>query len=104
MENSQVHELATPAQLPSRPVAFGRLARWCTLYIALAAAGIVAGVLLGWEWLAAAGLSSFIIALLPCTLMCAAGLCASRFSSKGGCHGDSGTVAPQGAVGLEKKP
>lgn len=47
------------------------------LYIGLAlAAG--AGMFLGWDWLVTVGLSTFIIALLPCLAMCAVGLCAMR--------------------------
>lgn len=47
------------------------------LYIGLAlAAG--AGMFLGWDWLVGVGLSTFIIALLPCLVMCAVGLCAMR--------------------------
>lgn len=49
-----------------------------TLYIGLAVAGAAGGLFLGWDWLVAAGLSTFIIALLPCAAMCALRLCGSR--------------------------
>lgn len=32
----------------------------------------------GWDWLVAAGLATTIIALAPCLLMCALGLCMGR--------------------------
>jgi hypothetical protein len=36
----------------------------------------------GWDWLVAAGLSTFIIATAPCLVMCALGLCMGRGKSK----------------------
>lgn len=36
----------------------------------------------GWDWLVAAGLSTFIIAMAPCLVMCALGLCIGRGKSK----------------------
>ena len=42
----------------------------------------------GWDWLVAAGLATFIVALAPCAVMCALGLCASRMGKK-----DAGTGA-----------
>jgi len=55
----------------------GRFSQGTTL-TALAVAGVGAGLVLGWDSLVALGLSSFILALLPCAVMCAVGLCASR--------------------------
>lgn len=37
----------------------------------------------GWDWLAATGLATILIALLPCAAMCALGLCMGRGKSKG---------------------
>lgn len=37
----------------------------------------------GWDWLAAAGLATILIAVLPCVAMCALGLCMGRGKSKG---------------------
>ena len=54
------------------------------VWVALALAGVGAALYLGWGWLAAAGLTGLIVGLLPCALMCGAGLCASRFMGKGG--------------------
>ena len=36
----------------------------------------------GWDWLAAAGLSTFIVAVAPCLVMCALGLCMGHGKSK----------------------
>lgn len=39
-------------------------------------AGVVAGgLLLGWDWLVAAGLAPLVLGVLPCAAMCALGLC-----------------------------
>jgi YHS domain-containing protein len=43
--------------------------------IILAVILIVGGVALNWGWLVAAGLAPILIALLPCAVMCALGLC-----------------------------
>jgi len=37
----------------------------------------------GWDWLAATGLATILIAILPCAAMCALGLCMGRSKSKG---------------------
>ena len=37
----------------------------------------------GWDWLAAAGLATILIAVLPCVAMCALGLCMGRGKAKG---------------------
>lgn len=62
----------------------GRLSRR-TLLIATAAAGMAAGLFLGWNSLVAAGLAPIVLALLPCAAMCALGLCASRLGQKNAC-------------------
>jgi hypothetical protein len=36
----------------------------------------------GWDWLAAAGIASVLVAVAPCLAMCAIGLCAARASGK----------------------
>ena len=59
----------------------GRLNRRTALVI-WAAGGIGIGLFLGWDWLVAAGLSSIVVALLPCAAMCAAGLCMRGGESK----------------------
>ena len=53
--------------------------------LALAGGG---AMFLGWDWLVAAGVASIIVAMAPCLVMCALGLCASRMGKK-----DAGTGA-----------
>lgn len=52
----------------------GRTSRWRPWLIGGA---VVVPIALygGWDWLVAAGLSTFIIAMAPCLVMCALGLC-----------------------------
>lgn len=57
----------------------GRVSQGTTLTV-LAVGGVGAGLVFGWDSLVALGLSSFILAMLPCAVMCAFGLCASRMS------------------------
>jgi len=64
----------------------GRVSAGTTLAV-LAVAGVGAGLVLGWDSLVALGLSSFVLALLPCAAMCAFGLCAHRITRK-----DAGAV------------
>jgi len=52
------------------------------MLITLAVAVLAAGLYFGWSSLAALGLTTFIISLLPCAAMCALGICASRMGKK----------------------
>jgi len=45
-------------------------------------AAIGLGLFAGWNWVVAAGLSSTVLALLPCAAMCALGLCAGSSGKK----------------------
>ena len=54
-----------------------------TLFV-LAAVLILGGVALNWGWLVAAGLAPILIAILPCAVMCALGLCMHKMT--GGSH------------------
>ena len=101
MENAQgldkvhrVRRLATFAHGVDRRVVF----------IALGVAGIGVALYLGWSWLAAAGMTTFIIALLPCTVMCGLGLCAGRFAGNGtgNCHGSGETDGTAGTTDSQK--
>ena len=47
--------------------------------IVLAVAG---GLFFGWKWLAAAGVASLLVGILPCLAMCALGLCMNRMGKK----------------------
>lgn len=81
---------------PVVPVAFStRMSRTVTLgdrlgrraAIVLWAAVIVGVALfLGWNVVVAAGLSTLVLGLLPCAVMCAAGLCASSSGKR--CSGN----------------
>ncbi len=50
------------------------------LLIGAAILGGGGALVLGWDWLVAAGLASIIIAVAPCLVMCALGLCMNRMS------------------------
>ena len=52
------------------------------LLIGLAVASGGGAMFLGWDWLVAVGAATFIVALAPCVMMCALGLCASRIGKK----------------------
>jgi YHS domain-containing protein len=61
-----------------------------TLFV-LAALLIVGGIALNWGWLVAIGVAPILVALLPCAVMCALGLCMHRMA--GGQHGAGKTAA-----------
>ncbi len=65
----------------------GRVRQGTTLTV-LAVAAVGSGLAFGWDSLAALGLTSVIVSVLPCLVMCAAGICASRMGKK-----DSGATA-----------
>lgn len=93
-----VNPSATPGAGPTRTTR--DLIRWClSSRWGLTISGtaiVVAGLALGWNWLAAAGLASLILSVFPCLIMCALGLCMmSRGNSSG---------AKQGAVERAKPP
>ena len=48
--------------------------------IGVALAGGAGALVLGWDWLVAAGVASIIVAAAPCLVMCALGLCMNRMS------------------------
>lgn len=50
------------------------------LLIGVALAGGAGALVLGWDWLVAAGVASIIIVMAPCLVMCALGLCMNRQS------------------------
>ena len=60
----------------------GRKGRWRPWLIGGAAVVPIA-LYGGWDWLAATGLATILIAVLPCAAMCALGLCMGRGKSKG---------------------
>jgi hypothetical protein len=44
--------------------------------LALGSAVLIGGAALNWSWLVAVGLAPILLALAPCAMMCAVGLCA----------------------------
>lgn len=48
--------------------------------VAVAAIAAIAGLTLNWSWLVAAGIAPILIALAPCAVMCALGLCMTRMN------------------------
>lgn len=48
------------------------------LLIGATLAGGAGALVLGWDWLVAAGVASIILAVAPCLVMCALGLCMQR--------------------------
>ena len=65
--------------------------RGALLVLAIVAVGI--GLYFSWGWLAAAGVAPLLLALAPCAVMCALGLCMNKGGGKS-CSGDS---KPSGA-------
>ena len=95
MEKSQAIQ-AKPSPQRCNPVLTlgGRVSQGMTL-AALAVAGVGAGLTLGWDSLVAAGLSGLVLAVLPCAVMCALGVCASSMGNKDAGAGIiAGAVAP----------
>ena len=82
MENARNTEANTAsAQSCCAPAAKTGWLSSRNLLIGLAAVGGGA-MYLGWDWLVAAGVATFIVAMAPCLVMCALGLCASRMGKK----------------------
>ena len=59
------------------------------LWLALA---VGLGLFLGWRWLVAAGLSTVVLAILPCAAMCALGVCSGSSEKK--CSDKNAPSAP----------
>lgn len=54
--------------------------------IGVGIASVIAGSVIGWPWIVAAGLVPVLLSVLPCVVMCALGMCAMRTGQKS-CHG-----------------
>ena len=79
MENVRNVEANTAAaQVYCAPAAKSGWQNPRNLLIGVAIAGGAGALVLGWDWLVAAGVASIILAVAPCLAMCALGLCASR--------------------------
>ena len=101
MGKTEVQHFNAAAQASGRAVRFVRRLPRRATWIALAAAGIGGGLFLGWDGLAAAGLAPLVLGLLPCAVMCAAGLCAGPEKGQGGCHGGSVANSQPAATKME---
>ncbi len=64
-----------------------------TAVVAWLAAAIGLGLYTGWGWIVAAGLSSLVLAVLPCAAMCALGLCGGFSGRK--CSDTTAASAPR---------
>jgi len=81
MENVQnVEANAAPAQECCAPAAKSGWLNPRNLLIGTALAGGAGALILGWDWLVAAGLASIVVMMLSCGAMCALGLCMNRQS------------------------
>lgn len=58
----------------------------------LAGIVILAGLALGWDWLAAIGALPVLLALLPCAAMCALGLCMNHKNGRSCDQSNTGTT------------
>lgn len=88
--NTEVETAAIAAAPGWRHWISGRRRWWW-----LAGIVVLAGVALGWDWLAAIGALPVLLALLPCAAMCALGLCMN--------HKDGG-ACDQSETGTTEKP
>lgn len=76
----QLHGNQIPqiARIPEAASAGDRIRSWLTSPRGLLLVGIAviaAGLALGWNWVVAIGLAPIVLAVAPCALMCALGMC-----------------------------
>ena len=67
-----------------------------TAVVVWTATAIGLGLFAGWGWIVAAGLSSTVLALLPCAAMCALGLCGGNSGKKCSDKTSAGTPSDTG--------
>jgi hypothetical protein len=95
MDNARhIEANADPAQECCAPAAKNGWLRQRNILIGVALAGGAGALVLGWDWLVAAGVASIIIAVAPCLVMCALGLCMSRMNRSGQTAAATPLVAP----------
>lgn len=82
MQKSQAEKLEAPERTCNPILTLGGRVSQRTTLTVLAVAAVASGLVLGWDSLAAAGLSGLVLAVLPCVAMCALGLCAARSGGK----------------------
>lgn len=54
------------------------------MLLVFVAVAVIGGLTLNWNWLVATGVASLMLALLPCAVMCALGLCAHKLFGASG--------------------
>ncbi len=64
--------------------------------ILTAAVVVAAGLALGWEWLAVAGVLPLVLSVLPCVAMCALGLCMVKGGNGQSCSSQQDSGSPAG--------
>jgi len=84
MENSQATQSGDLPQSCNPLLTLGARVRQGTTLTILALAAAGSGLAFGWGSLAALGLTTVIVSLLPCLAMCALGVCASRMGQSSG--------------------
>jgi len=93
MQRSQTERLEAPHKTCNPMLTLGGRVSQRTTLTVLAVAAVASGLVLGWDSLAAAGLSGLVLAVLPCAAMCALGLCAGHLGRKdAGDTGAGGTI------------
>jgi hypothetical protein len=65
--------------------------------IGLVVLAVGAGLVLNWGWLVAVGIAPLLLALAPCAVMCALGLCMNKMMGGGGSCSSKETVAGEEA-------
>ena len=88
---TQTHDLTAAARLAGMRIPLGRRG---ILIFALAV--IAAGMALNWGWLTAVGAAPLLLALAPCAVMCAFGLC-MKGGSKSCCSKSNPAGEPEPA-------
>jgi len=54
--------------------------------LVLALVAVAAGIALNWNWLVATGIAPILLAVLPCLVMCGAGMCMNKWMGGGSCQ------------------
>jgi hypothetical protein len=78
-KNAVIQSASSPGPLRGY---LGRLLRNRLALIAFAVGLLGLGAALNWSWLVAIGVAPIILAVAPCALMCAAGLCMAGMSGR----------------------
>ena len=80
----QPTQQAAKAETCNPILTLGSRVRQGTTISVLVAIVVAAGLFFGWDSLVALGVSGLVLSVLPCLVMCALGICASRTGRKHG--------------------